>query len=116
MELTIDNLEKIKRLSEKYAGFWRLEFTFFDLIDLFGSKIWDWRDLFPEDIIVVDKNFNMYVAEKQLILNALEQTQFSQKKAARLLGITPRRLNYRISQLKITHHSWSKNKEVKHGN
>lgn len=117
MELTIGNLEKIKRLSQKYAGFWRLEFTFLDLVDLFGKEIWEWKDLFPKDnIVVVNKTLNLRIVEKELILNALELTGFSQKKSARLLGISPRKLNYIIARLKITHNSWTKNKEVKHGN
>ncbi len=51
---------------------------------------------------------NLERLEKQAILNALEQTQWVQKDAAELLGISPRALNYKISQHKITHTGWRK--------
>lgn len=57
-------------------------------------------------------NFNNYglkMSEYELILAALSKAEYSQKKAAVLLKITPRALNYKIAAYKITHPNWKKN-------
>jgi len=48
--------------------------------------------------------------EKDLILKALEKSLWIQKDAAKLLGISPRSLNYRIKVLGITHPRWRKHR------
>lgn len=48
--------------------------------------------------------------EKDLIRKALEKSLWIQKDAAKLLGISPRSLNYRIKVLGITHPRWRKHK------
>lgn len=48
--------------------------------------------------------------EKETILQALEDSLWIQKDAARKLGITPRALNYKIKKYGITHARWRKNK------
>ena len=48
--------------------------------------------------------------EKDMILKALEKSFWIQKDAAKLLGITPRTLNYKIKRFGITHARWRKNK------
>ncbi|MEO5658158.1 MAG: sigma-54 dependent transcriptional regulator [Nitrospiria bacterium] len=48
--------------------------------------------------------------EKNTILEALAQTHWIQKDAARLLGISPRVLNYKIKTYGITHSSWLKHR------
>ena len=48
--------------------------------------------------------------EREMISQALENTLWIQKDAARQLGITPRALNYRIRKLGIRHARWRKNK------
>jgi transcriptional regulator with PAS, ATPase and Fis domain len=48
--------------------------------------------------------------EKEMILNSLERSLWIQKDAAKLLGITPRALNYKIKKFGITHPSWLKNR------
>ncbi|MFQ6112871.1 MAG: sigma-54 interaction domain-containing protein [bacterium] len=52
---------------------------------------------------------NLEIVEKDTILRALEMSNWIQKDAASLLGISPRALNYKISQHNITHPSWKKN-------
>ncbi|HDL18984.1 MAG TPA: sigma-54-dependent Fis family transcriptional regulator, partial [Bacteroidetes bacterium] len=47
--------------------------------------------------------------EKGAIEKALELNHFIQKDAAKLLGVSSRVLNYKISQYNITHPSWRKN-------
>lgn len=47
--------------------------------------------------------------EKEAILKALEATAFVQSRAAVLLGISRRSLNYKISKYSITHPSWRVN-------
>jgi DNA-binding NtrC family response regulator len=48
--------------------------------------------------------------EKESIIQALEDSLWIQKDAARKLGITPRALNYKIKKFGITHTRWRKNK------
>ena len=48
--------------------------------------------------------------EKGLLLQALAMSNWVQKDAARLLGLTTRVLNYKIKQFEITHPSWKRNK------
>ena len=50
------------------------------------------------------------VQEKEMILSALERSLWIQKDAAKLLGITPRALNYKIKKFGVTHPSWLKNR------
>lgn len=61
--------------------------------------------LIPEDGISLDE------IEKQVIIQALERSDWVQKKAADLLKTTRRVLNYKISKHKITHPGWTKNSQ-----
>lgn len=110
IELTVENLEKIKRLSDKYRGFWRLEFTFLDLLDLFGPKLWNRELLFADEIKTVPGTMHLGEVERQLIYNALEQADYRQNVAAKMLGISPRKLSYKIKKLNIRHSNWKTNK------
>lgn len=47
--------------------------------------------------------------EREAILQALEISGWVQKEAAKLLGISPRSLNYKVKYHSITHTSWKKN-------
>jgi len=47
--------------------------------------------------------------ERDAVLSALEESLWVQKKAAGLLGISPRALNYKVKKLGITHPHWRKN-------
>ena len=44
--------------------------------------------------------------EKSLVLQALERAEWSQRKAADLLGISVDRMNARVKKFEITHPSW----------
>jgi DNA-binding NtrC family response regulator len=48
--------------------------------------------------------------ERELVLEALERSGFLQKDAAKLLGISRRKLNYMIRRMGITHASWRRNR------
>lgn len=48
--------------------------------------------------------------EKETILKALEECLWVQKDAARLLGISPRTLNYKIKKYQIAHPRWRRNR------
>ena len=48
--------------------------------------------------------------EKSLILQALERSQWVQKDAAELLGLTTRVMNYKIRSYNITHPRWRRNR------
>ncbi len=48
--------------------------------------------------------------ERELIIQALERSDWVQKDAARLLRMSRRKLNYRIQRLGITHPGWRRNR------
>ncbi|MEE8473754.1 MAG: sigma-54 dependent transcriptional regulator, partial [Myxococcota bacterium] len=48
--------------------------------------------------------------ERHLVLEALRRTRYVQKEAAGLLGISPRKLNYMIRRMGITHTGWRRNR------
>ncbi len=52
---------------------------------------------------------NLETIERESILRALQMTNWVQKDAANMLGISPRALNYKIQQHNITHPNWKKN-------
>lgn len=54
------------------------------------------------------RTLDLQELEREAILAALQRTKWIQKEAAELLGISPRALNYKISQHKITHDGWRK--------
>ena len=48
--------------------------------------------------------------EKEAVLEALEKSNYVQKEAAKLLGISKRVIHYKIQQFNIKHPRWIKNK------
>jgi two-component system response regulator HydG len=48
--------------------------------------------------------------ERALVLEALRRTDFVQKEACGLLGVSRRKLNYMIQRMGITHPSWRRNR------
>ncbi len=48
--------------------------------------------------------------ERTLVVEALQRSGWVQKDAARLLGVTRRKLNYMIRRMAITHPSWRRNR------
>ena len=50
--------------------------------------------------------------ERRLVLEALRSAGHVQKRAAELLGVSPRKLNYMIQKLAITHPRWRRNRSV----
>jgi len=54
------------------------------------------------------ESLNLADLEGKAIKEALERSSWIQKDAAQMLGISPRALNYKISQHNITHQSWKK--------
>ncbi|MBT3273897.1 MAG: sigma-54-dependent Fis family transcriptional regulator [Spirochaetales bacterium] len=53
-----------------------------------------------------EQGINLEQVEHQLIIKALENSDWIQKDAAALLQLTPRALNYKIKKHNITHNSW----------
>ena len=109
MELNIFNL----RWVHKGSKFEEIDFDL--LIEIFGQQMWDYDIIFGNevdeqepDIKVVD-TLNLIDIEKQTVLQALEISGYSQRKAAKILGVTQRVLNYKIANWGIKHSSWKKN-------
>jgi two-component system response regulator HydG len=64
----------------------------------------EWRpDLPPEGWTLAD-------VERALVIECLRRSDFVQKDACRLLGVSPRKLNYMIRRMGITHPSWRRNR------
>jgi DNA-binding NtrC family response regulator len=53
---------------------------------------------------------NLKELEKEAVIEALEKTNYIQKDAAKLLGISKRVIHYKIQQFGIKHPRWIKNK------
>jgi two-component system response regulator HydG len=53
--------------------------------------------------------------EREFVLEALRRSRFLQKDAARLLGISRRKLNYMIRRMGITHAGWRRNRPPEQG-
>jgi transcriptional regulator with GAF, ATPase, and Fis domain len=62
-----------------------------------------WVELPPEGV-------SLQTVEKELVVAALRRTGFVQKEAARLIQVSPRKLNYMIQRMAITHPSWRRNR------
>ncbi|MEE9291289.1 MAG: sigma-54 dependent transcriptional regulator, partial [Acidobacteriota bacterium] len=54
---------------------------------------------------------NLESLEKTAVLEALKRSNWIQKEAAKLLGISSRVMNYKVHKHGITHGRWSKNRE-----
>ncbi len=64
----------------------------------------------PQVIQIPPTGLKWEEMEKGLVLQALEMSEWVQKEAARLLGLSTRVLNYKIKSFGITHQSWKQNK------
>jgi two-component system response regulator HydG len=62
----------------------------------------------PPDAALSDRKLKEL--EKEAVLEALEKTNYVQKDAAKLLGISKRVIHYKIQQFGIKHPRWIKNK------
>ncbi|RMD92317.1 MAG: sigma-54-dependent Fis family transcriptional regulator [Calditrichaeota bacterium] len=76
--------------------------------DYFAAGGKDRRKHHDGELLSVD-TLNLEIVEKEAILRALQISNWVQKDAAQLLGISPRALNYKINLHKITHPSWKRN-------
>jgi DNA-binding NtrC family response regulator len=64
----------------------------------------------PQKITLPPEGITLKEAEKSLIIQALEKTNWVQKDAAVLLGLTRRVIQYKIGKYKIKNSKWSKNR------
>jgi transcriptional regulator with GAF, ATPase, and Fis domain len=48
--------------------------------------------------------------ERALVIEALRRSDWVQKEACKILGVSPRKLNYMIGRMGITHPSWRRNR------
>jgi two-component system response regulator HydG len=63
-----------------------------------------WRAELPPEGLALSE------MERTLVLESLRRTDFVQKDASRLLGVSRRKLNYMIRRMGITHPSWRRNR------
>ncbi|MCH7644283.1 MAG: sigma-54-dependent Fis family transcriptional regulator [Myxococcales bacterium] len=69
-----------------------------------GGRSWR-RELPAEGISLRD-------VERELVIEALERTGYVQKDAAKLIGVSRRKLNYMIQKMGITHSAWRRNRDL----
>ena len=69
-----------------------------------GGRSWR-RELPAEGISLRD-------VERELVIEALERTGYVQKDAAKLIGVSRRKLNYMIQKMGITHPAWRRNRDL----
>ncbi len=67
-------------------------------------------ELVPADPTRADKIPELEDSERALVLRALRECNWVQKKAAQKLGVSPRVMNYKIQKFNINHPRWRKNK------
>ena len=63
-----------------------------------------------EQGVLVPGGLSLRDVERELVLRALDQAGYVQKRAAKLLGVSRRKLNYMIRQMGLTHPSWRTNR------
>lgn len=99
------------------------EIIYRQLIEIFGGRFAaNWERLFDRESAnpveaEIETETNIKSLDKETIKNmeyalikdALERCGFRQNKAARLLGISPRMLNYKIHKYQIKFRNWKKN-------
>ena len=79
-----------------------------DLSILVGRSASDapgWRRELPAEGI------SLRDVERELVIEALERTGYVQKDAAKLIGVSRRKLNYMIQRMGITHPAWRRNRD-----
>jgi DNA-binding NtrC family response regulator len=79
-----------------------------DLSILAGRSAGDdrsWRRELPAEGI------SLRDVERELVIEALERTGYVQKDAAKLIGVSRRKLNYMIQRMGITHPTWRRNRD-----
>jgi DNA-binding NtrC family response regulator len=54
---------------------------------------------------------NLEVLERQALLEALKRSNWIQKEAAKLLGVSSRVMNYKVAKHGITNDRWTKNRQ-----
>jgi len=112
------NLFSLRRIYRDSKG----QISFNVLIEYFGNDIWEWELFIPyqenpeiEDeepeieISIIDHPYNLERYEKSAILQALQLTEWSQHRAAKLLKMSQVTLHRRIKKYGIKHHNWKKN-------
>ena len=81
-----------------------------------GHTIQEQNVSFPQPIGIPKTGSKTHIThhlqdhEKEVIIEALEESLWIQKDAAERLGISPRALNYKVRKLGLTHPRWRKNK------
>jgi transcriptional regulator with GAF, ATPase, and Fis domain len=63
----------------------------------------------------VAEGLDLRARERAVVLEALERSGWVQKDAARLLGVTRRKLNYMIQRMGIVHPAWRRNRPGRPG-
>jgi len=105
------NIRELKNCIERAVLFADNEFVSVEDLGLGKvKKIKEAVEISPTlDIQFPESGINLEEVERSLVMHALESSGWIQKKAAGLLNISPRVLNYKIKRFEITHKKWSVN-------
>ncbi|MEN6440225.1 MAG: sigma-54 dependent transcriptional regulator [Syntrophobacter sp.] len=95
------NIRELSNAIERAALLEDSRFISTENITLYGMKRSNSVTQGPKDL---------QTGEKEMLMEALEHSDWIQKDAAQRLGITARKLNYMVKKHGITHNRWRKNK------
>jgi len=95
------NIRELSNAIERAALLEDSKFISTENITLYGMKRSNTYTPGPKDL---------QTGEKEMLMEALEHSDWIQKDAAQRLGITARKLNYMVKKHGITHNRWRKNK------
>lgn len=114
MQLNRENLLWIySKFKEKKLKKDEYAYEYWHLVEIFGKQFFNWEKLFSSNSYSQKKreliSLNLKELEKAAIIQALEKANWKQKDAAKLLGVSPRVLNYRIYQYGIKNQKWRVN-------
>ena len=115
-EITYSILRKLQQVDKEREN--RRKLTYWDLLEIFGKKLWEFTDsqngiIDQYERIVINKDNSELALDsviKNAVLRALEESEWVQKFAAKKLGISQRKIIYLIEKYQIKHHKWRKNK------
>ncbi len=101
------NIRELKNCVERAVLFAEEEFVSISDLGLEKSdELEKQPNISNSPFVIPEEGIHLEEVERSLIIQALEATGWVQKKAAALLNISPRVLNYKIKRFEITHEKW----------
>lgn len=101
------NIRELRNSIERAILFADQEYITIQDLDLkHGRKELEGSENSASRLSIPESGIELETVERDLVIQALDQSEWVQKRAAELLGISPRVLNYKIKRFSITHEKW----------